>query len=113
MHTGVMITTRQHNAHPLFIVFLALVSGGLIALASGLKPIWWAAWLGPALLIFTASLTPEKWRRALIMLAALVAGLSILPYHIMITGWLGALLILFAIACLWTRYGETGCIFYR
>jgi len=97
-----MVIKLQPNAHLLFIIFLALISGGVIALASSLKPIWWAAWLGPALLIVTALSAPEKWRRAIIMFAALVAGLSILPYHIMITGWFAALVIMFAIACLWT-----------
>jgi len=74
-----MVIKLQPNAHLLFIIFLALISGGVIALASSLKPIWWAAWLGPALLIVTALSAPEKWRRAIIMFAALVAGLSILP----------------------------------
>jgi apolipoprotein N-acyltransferase len=85
-----------------FMVALAIISGILIAFAFALKPIWWTAWLGPMLLIFCAAIAPDKWRRNLIMIAGLVAGLSMLSYHLMIVGWLGALLILLLKACLWT-----------
>jgi len=56
---------------------VALLGGGLIALGSSLHPVWWAAWLGPAAVLW-AAFASRAWAGAgLAFVAGLLGGVPL------------------------------------
>ena len=77
---------------------LALISGGLLALAYSNNPAWWAAWLAPAPALAAVLLTPPKWRRHVGLAVGLLAGMLSFNYRVETGSFMAAVVITAAYA---------------
>ncbi|WP_139920498.1 nitrilase-related carbon-nitrogen hydrolase [Hymenobacter sp. DG01] len=78
------------------------ITGLLLRLAVGLEPVWWAAWLAPALLLGLAFRTPDGEVRWLVALAALVGVSANFPYYQLVMPGPAAVAVVLAQTLLWT-----------
>lgn len=67
-----------------------------------MHPLWWAAWIAPAPIIFATQLVPASHRRWLTLLTGSLGGISSFSYHLTIGGWLVAIFILVLVALAWS-----------
>lgn len=67
-----------------------------------MHPLWWAAWLAPAPLLFATLRVPASHRRWITLLAGALGGISSFAYHLTVGSWFSALLILFLVALAWS-----------
>lgn len=81
---------------------ISVLSGALLAMSYAMHPIWWAAWLAPAPVIVATLRAPVAHRRWLTLLAGLIGGASSFPYHLTVSSWFAALLILALVALAWS-----------
>ncbi len=81
---------------------LALISGGLLALAYSNNPAWWAAWLAPAPALAAVLLTPPKWRRHVGLAVGLLAGMLSFNYRVETGSFMAAVVITAAYAFGWS-----------
>lgn len=67
-----------------------------------MHPFWWAAWLAPAPFIVATLCSPVSHRRWLTLLGGALAGISSFSYHLTVSGWFVALLIVLVVAVGWS-----------
>ncbi|MBX0288888.1 carbon-nitrogen hydrolase family protein [Hymenobacter sp. HSC-4F20] len=95
--------TSQRSAYPFLLRFLSyFITGLLLRLAVGLQPVWWAAWLAPALLLGLAFRTPAGSVRWLVALAALVGVSTNFSYYQLVMPGPAAVAVVLAQNLLWT-----------
>lgn len=95
--------TSPHFARSFWLRFIGfLLTGLLLRLAVGLEPVWWAAWVAPALLLGLAFRTPAGAVRWLVALAALVGVSTNFPYYQLVMPWPAAVAVVLAQTLLWT-----------
>lgn len=93
----------QHFAPPFWLRLVAfLITGLLLRLAVGVQPVWWAAWVAPALLLGLAFRTPAGAVRWLVALAALVGVSTNFPYYQLVMPGPAAGAVVLAQTLLWT-----------
>jgi apolipoprotein N-acyltransferase len=85
---------------PLVGIGAALLSGALIAFASALHPLWWAAWIAPVPVLWVARGLPQRgfW---LGLLTGLVGGVSLARYYAAVAGPIPTLAIIVLGALAW------------
>jgi apolipoprotein N-acyltransferase len=81
---------------------LAVLGGVLLGLAYAQRPVWWAAWLGPALVLTAVLLSKPRARRWVALTAGIIGGGASLTYYAMISdSWAVALALVAGRALLW------------
>lgn len=93
---------RTHKINTLVCYALATLSGILLSMSYSVYPFWWAAWLAPGPVLFATLQAPAVHRRYLTLLTGAVGGIGSLPYHLELTGWLAASIILMLVALAWS-----------
>jgi len=83
------------------VVALALLGGALLALSYANYPLWWAAWLAPALAVAAVLLAPTRLRVAVGLIVGVVSGAFSFGYHVTTGSVTAAVVIAVAYALAW------------